>query len=81
VLSRYNCCYDDHAGYLSNSKNPLTAITIGALQDLGYDISYDTAEPLSAVTFKSASVLAEGSTPSQQSSYGIEVPRWEILTV
>jgi hypothetical protein len=58
----------------------LTAITIGALQDLGYPVSYATAEPLSSVTFKSASVVAEGGAPAQ-TSYGIELPRWEILTV
>lgn len=33
-------------GYLSGNRNPLSAMTIGALEDLGYDVDYAAAEAL-----------------------------------
>jgi hypothetical protein len=33
-------------GFIGSGANPLTAMTIGAMQDLGYVVDYATAEPL-----------------------------------
>jgi hypothetical protein len=33
-------------GYISNADNPLTGMTIGSLQDLGYTVSLAPSEPL-----------------------------------
>jgi hypothetical protein len=39
--------YELMTGYISGSDNALTGMTIGALQDLGYTVSYAPSEPLS----------------------------------
>lgn len=33
-------------GFIGSGANPLTAMTIGSMQDLGYSVDYTTAEPL-----------------------------------
>jgi hypothetical protein len=33
-------------GFIGSGANPLTAMTIGAIQDLGYVVDYASAEPL-----------------------------------
>jgi hypothetical protein len=33
-------------GFIGSGANPLTAVTIGSMQDLGYVVDYSTAEPL-----------------------------------
>jgi hypothetical protein len=34
-------------GYLSGSDQPLSTITVGTLQDMGYDVVYSQADPFS----------------------------------
>jgi hypothetical protein len=33
-------------GYIGSSLNPLTALTVGSLQDLGYQVDFGTADTL-----------------------------------
>ena len=32
-------------GFLGTGRNPLSRMTVAALQDLGYEVNYDAAEP------------------------------------
>lgn len=41
-------------GYIDAGSNPLSRVTVGALDDLGYTVSYDAADPYSLPTAPSA---------------------------
>ena len=32
-------------GWLGGKKNPLSAVSVGAMEDIGYEVNYDTADP------------------------------------
>jgi hypothetical protein len=69
ALTYTHCCFHNTlklnncttTGYLSLNRNPLTAVTIGALEDLGYQVNYGQADAMSLVSFRTAKVRAAGS--------------------
>ena len=50
--------YELMTGYISSSDNALTGMTIGALQDLGYTVSYAPSEPLTVAAGTMAQLRA-----------------------
>jgi hypothetical protein len=50
--------YELMTGYISSADNAMTGMTIGALQDLGYAVSYAPAEPLTVAAGSLAQLRA-----------------------
>ena len=55
-------------GYLSGAEQPLSRITIGSLEDMGYKVNYSPADPFSIADVNwDWSMAQQGSTASQSS--------------
>lgn len=63
-------------GYVSFVSNPLSSITIASLEDMGYVVSYATADPY---TVNGTNLRVPG--PPDEFKLEEAVPTWPILTV
>jgi hypothetical protein len=60
-------------GYLNNSANPLSAVTIASMQDLGYTVNTFAAEPYILAATTAARIEIHGAEE-------IILPRWKVDT-
>jgi hypothetical protein len=58
-------------GFLNAGLNPISRMTIGSLQDLGYEVDYDTADPYELPSALTLAMMGVGAEEADHGDHGV----------
>ncbi len=58
-------------GFLNGGLNPISRMTIGSLEDLGYEVDYDTADPYELPSALTLAMMGVGAEEADHGDHGV----------